>query len=231
MSLPESISNYVHLIKRVHGDNFTLRYFAEDPDASIVRSTMFLTPFVYQFFIYNSLYQVDWPASIQTGALQYHPTRDEEQSQAAFEEFLQNASSSIPDALNRAFADIEVLNIAGSWTMIVPDPLITEEQGTKFLNDLRAFQRNLRGLRRAHHPAQVSEVFPYIRELRGFIYRVRCNIFHGRKSLSEVGEPSQNERIKVYYLFLNGLVTLFFLVVQAYAPPNSSLEPTRPASG
>ncbi len=137
---------------------------------------------------------------------------------------MQNASLSIPDALNRAFVDTEALSITGSWIRIVPDALITEEQGAKFLNDLRAFQWALRRLRRSHDPASLREVFSYIRELRPFIYRVRCNIFHGRKSLAEAVETNQNRRIKLYYRFLNGIVTLFFLVVEAYMPPNNSLE-------
>jgi hypothetical protein len=28
---------------------------------------MWLTPFVYQYFIYNSLYQVDWEKSLASG--------------------------------------------------------------------------------------------------------------------------------------------------------------------
>jgi hypothetical protein len=60
----------------------------------------------------------------------------------------------------------------------------------------------------------LDESFRYIRELRLFVYDVRCNIFHGRKSLADAMESAQNERIRVYFHFLNGLVALFFAVAE-----------------
>jgi hypothetical protein len=63
MPLPSAIFNYIDPLHRTHRDNSTLRHFAQDPD-DIIRSTMSLTPFVYQFFIYNSLYRVNWHVSI-----------------------------------------------------------------------------------------------------------------------------------------------------------------------
>ena len=56
------------MLRRVHQDNSSVGHVAEYEDGS-KRSTMFLTPFVYQFFIYNSIYTIDWPISLQTEAI------------------------------------------------------------------------------------------------------------------------------------------------------------------
>ena len=59
------------VLRKVHDDNCTAEHFAKDP-CGRTRSTMFLTAFVYEFFIYNSLYQVDWSKSTASGNLKYH---------------------------------------------------------------------------------------------------------------------------------------------------------------
>jgi hypothetical protein len=210
MPMSGGVLNLIQLIRSVHRDNSTLVHFAQDPDARI-RSTMYLTPFVYQFFIYNSLYSVDWTASFSTGQLTHQGTSAEDRAQRSYEEFLEHVTRAFPGCLNQAFAELEALDLDGAWTCVVPDPMITEDMGRKFFGDLRRFQGALRSLRRSGSRDNHSVVFECIRELRPFVYRVRCNVFHGRKSLVEALEADQNDRIKVYYHFLKGIVGAFFL--------------------
>ena len=108
----------------------------------------------------------------------------------------------------------------GPWTKIEHDPTITEEEGKAFFGRLRRFQEILRRLERPKGSVRtrrdLEDAFMRIGELRPFIYKVRCNIFHGRKSLVEAVEKNQNKRIEVYFLFLKGLVTLFFGVFKGF---------------
>ena len=127
---------------------------------------------------------------------------------------MQAEASRIPAALDSAFEYFEALPTPGPWTRVIPDTRITEEEGVKFFNDLSKFQSTLRRLRKSPGPACLLQAFSYIRELRLFIYCVRCNIFHGCKSLADAIEQNQNKRIEVYYRFLNGLVTLFFTLMR-----------------
>ena len=89
MSLP--VTDYVKLLRRVHDDNSTAKHFARGPFGTW--STMFLTAFVYEFFLYNSLYQVDWPASSDSGALAYLASGTEDEKQAEFENFLKSRAT------------------------------------------------------------------------------------------------------------------------------------------
>ena len=209
MNLPPTVSSHIHQLRMVHEDNHTLRYFAEYPNATIL-STMYLTPFVHQYFIYNSLYQWNWPISIQDNKFISLTNREEEQ-QEAFVNFIRENLHPSAEEINRAFVDIEVFDIIGSWTKIEPDDYITVEEGDKFFADLRNFQEILRKLRISANSENLPEFYKHINDIRHFLYLVRCNIFHGRKSLADVVESNQNKRIKLYYYFIYGLVTLFFI--------------------
>ena len=74
---------------------------------------MFLTAFVYEFFLYNSLYQVDWPASSDSGALAYLASEREDEKQAEFENFLKSRATA--DLVRQAFRDLEIRSIEGAW--------------------------------------------------------------------------------------------------------------------
>jgi hypothetical protein len=212
-------------LRVVHQDNSQAQHYARSGGNEY--STMYLTPFVYQFFVYNSLYQVDWVESFRTSELVTLNEREEVPKQDAFESFL--AGRATPSALVSAFHGVPWLKGDEWWAKVVPDPLIGPERGKKFFADFRQFQSRLRRMRNVADPSSLlGETFRYIRELRLFIYAVRCNIFHGRKSLADATEPGQNERIRVYFQFLNGLVTLFFAVTGD--KPNKPLQRTLGAS-
>ncbi len=213
--MSQDVTNHVESLRRVHDDNSSAKHFAEDPFGT-QRSTMFLTAFVYEYFIYNSLYQVDWPKSTDSGDLKYYDRGGEERKQTAFEGFLK--SESTPDLVRRAFMDLGTHSMEDSWTKIKPDPGISSEEGEKFFHDFRQFQKTLHRLEPPKDPVKIKKdfegAFMRIGELRPFIYAVRCNIFHGRKSLAEAVDKNQNKRIEVYFLFLKGLVTSFFEVFE-----------------
>ena len=67
----ESAVELVTVLHGVHCDNSKLQYYAERPSGGRV-SIMPLTPFVYEFFLFNSLYQVDWVASNEKTGLVFH---------------------------------------------------------------------------------------------------------------------------------------------------------------
>ena len=202
---------------RIHIDNNDFRYFAQDSAAN-VRSMMYISPFVYQFFIYNSLYQIDWPTSLLSGKIQEFQSKADDVNQAAFENYVFDRLRSMQEAkrinaIGRAFMEIEAKPVNTNWATVIPDARISVENGRKYFNNLRNFKNSLRQLRNTNNPDIIPRIFTYVTELRIFVYDVRCNIFHGRKSLKDAAEPNQDKRIELYYLFLRGLVTLFFVTM------------------
>jgi hypothetical protein len=56
----DSVFEFVRILAEVHRDGTRLIHYARERNSSRERSTMPVTPFVYKFFLYNSLYSVDW---------------------------------------------------------------------------------------------------------------------------------------------------------------------------
>jgi hypothetical protein len=96
-----------------------------------------------------------------------------------------------------------------------------------FSVSLRNFQRELRA--QGGIGSAVNQLIGRIAELRLFVYDVRCNIFHGRKSLADLEDENQNKRIRTYYAFLHGLVSLFFACIDD-AQPGNAADRQQPAS-
>ncbi len=208
-----SAEELVTVLHGVHCDNSKLQYYAERPSGGRV-SIMPLTPFVYEFFLFNSLYQVDWAASNEDTGLVFHPENDfgESKKQRTFLSFIKHHAIEKPADLYRAFEPLlHIEKAEGDWTRITPDSRISILQGDRFFRDIRQLQVLLEQCRTPSDIPTNKKTFEILKECTYFIYLVRNNIFHGSKTLGEVYERNQKRRIEVYDLFLKGLTSLFFL--------------------
>lgn len=213
-TITTSIANFVETLRTIHKENSSVEHFMKIPNSGEEpTTTMYLTPFIYEFFLYNSLYQIDWHKSLGLGRIEAHTFNNEEDQQNAFEDFLREKSKASPDLICKAFGPLSIMETQGDWTRIVPDSRIRLERGDKFFGDLTQLQNRLKRLCRQPTSDLHNEAFNYIFDCRLFVYKVRCNIFHGRKTIHEAYEPGQDKRIEVYYRFLNCLVSLFFEVM------------------
>ncbi len=138
--------------------------------------------------------------------------RHEVPQQDAFEQYLKTElQGQKVRALADAFRQIKNVPVRGEWTRVRPDLKISTEDGEQYFRNIESLQATLNAITNGDESqATQAKAFGLIRELREFVYSVRCNIFHGRKPLVEASEYAQNQRIKVYYYFLHGLVETFF---------------------
>jgi hypothetical protein len=89
------------------------------------------------------------------------------------------------------------------------DKRISKENGTQFFANLNHIQKIF-----AREDQSIDRILDLVGQCRGYVYKVRCNIFHGRKTLLEVKEENQKKRIEVYVLFLSCFLAWFFSVVE-----------------
>ena len=174
------------------------------------------TSFVYEFFLYNSIYQYDWQGSLEDGQLAPWPIEgmSESTQQARLEKFIRNRCRGNPSLLRRALDPIaELDDLQGTWTQVTPDVRITLDQGRSFFKKLSTLADHVRTARSGEELQPTRAVFDLISGCRYFVYLIRNNIFHGSKSIGEIYEVSQRRRLEVYDLFLKCLVSLFFLAV------------------
>lgn len=215
------LTNFVSILERAHDDNARYRYYAKLEQQNRPISTMPITPFVFEFFIYNSIYQVDWVKSIEKGVLQNHPDGSpdgfsESKCQRELEKFLKLHGRNAPQLVHQEFSPLVSLELSGGWLIINPDSRISETHGQRFFQSLK----NIQGIVGAvEEPGELSvnnRLFDSIETCRYYIYLVRNNIFHGSKTLGHTYEENQRRRIEVYLLFLRSLTGLFFSTFRSF---------------
>lgn len=179
-------------------------------------SIMPATPFIFEFFIYNSLYHYDWQKSFSEQRLISHdeqiPDQDQGLSESAkqsrLERFIRDKCRNKPEILRQAF--LPLMSLSGldeSWTEVRSGVRITSADGEGFFKHLRAIKE----LVISNQPLTPSRaLFDEINKCRFFVSNVRNNIFHGSKALGTLGR-NQSRRVEVYHLFIQCLVSLFFL--------------------
>lgn len=212
------VVEFVNLLNHAHNDNQRLRYFAADASERLKnpKTIMPVTPFVFEFFIYNSLYQIDWDATLKAGSLQhYNRELSESKQQCGMEKFLKPYIKRDPTCLKEAFAPIRTLSLDGDWTAVVPDSRISTHDGEKFFSRMRKLQEAIFGAESLSANLTInSALLDDINQCRYHLYLVRNNIFHGSKTLGETYEQNQRQRLEVYLALLRSITGLFFIVVR-----------------
>lgn len=196
-----------------HLDNVAYQYYARDIRSGIrTHSMMPHTSFVYEFFLFNSLYQVDWSSSHRS--VIYHSREDcgESKMQRKFISFLKERSADYPQYIYRAFFPLIYFETAGEWTSVVPDSRIDEEKGDNFFKNINLLKSLLESCKTPSEMPTSNKTFDILQKCTYFIYLVRNNIFHGAKKLGDIYEPNQRRRIEIYDTFLKGINSLFFLL-------------------
>ncbi len=192
-----SIDNYLDTLRQAHCDNARQVYYAMGWQRS--RSTMPVTSFVFDFFIYNSIYQYDWERSIaEADMVAWEDEPTEPQQQNGLERFVRSQCASNPQFLMRAFEPlIHMDELAGEWTEITPiagTRGITTEEGRQFFRKLT----QLRDRVRSRDDLKINKsLFKLISSCRHFVYRIRNAVFHGAKSIGETqGNRTKYEHIQ-----------------------------------
>jgi hypothetical protein len=208
-----SIENFLASIHHAHLDNARQVYVAKTIGSGQgERGVSPVTNFVFEFFLYNSLYAVDWKSSFAECRLVYHDRADkitESKMQNALEKFCrQKCGDGSSKILVEAFLPLAGLNdLAGAWTHITPDDRLSAKDGSGFFEKITEIGQ----LAANDALGPTKRTFELISSCRYFAYRVRNYIFHGSKTLGEIYEVDQARRIGVYDLFLRCLNSLFFL--------------------
>lgn len=96
------------------------------------------TSFVYEFFLYNSVYQYDWETTLQEGKLiPWSEDLSQTQQQSRLEKFLRSRCKDSHELLPHAFYPLaEIEDLEGDWTQVTPDAR-KEKRGRVSTFDIR----------------------------------------------------------------------------------------------
>ncbi|MDB2318008.1 hypothetical protein N9V88_00310, partial [bacterium] len=127
----QSPSELIEILYRMHLENSDSIYFAKKPRGPQL-STMPITPFVFEYFLYNSIYQIDWEATYPTNSVIFHPDEITPSKQKRkLNDFIKSNSIESPAKVYRAFHPLTFLPpLTGDWTSITPDARVAQIDGT-----------------------------------------------------------------------------------------------------
>jgi hypothetical protein len=197
---------------RCHEDNAASRYRIALGGSE--REITGLSFFIFEYFIFNTLYQLDWPASLDgcPVPLDRAVCRDEDAQQRAFFEFIRSRPDFDDAWLSRSFRPLAAMTALVAdqmedWTNAVVGSDRPDASGHEFRKNLLALRQLAADTRGA---PDRDRFFALIEACRRYVYRVRGDIFHGRKNLAVAERPEQERRIEAYGVFLYCCLSLFF---------------------
>ena len=199
----EKLRNFLTIMSNAFEDNRQFEHYAKRKDCSFDISTMPVTAFVYNFFIYNSLYSIDWSKSIDSTEIILHGDSNREgRKQNQFDLFTNKIAkiNTYKSIYMSSFSPIVNIDLTGKWTAITPDTNISIQDGLRYFNKMTLLCKRIIDYEERGEIA-LGVFFDLITECRYYIYMVRNNIFHGTKHLGEIWDLDQRKRIEVYNSF------------------------------
>jgi hypothetical protein len=205
------IENYVDTLHRTHMDNARSCYQAVyGPNSANTISP--ITNLIFELFLFNSLYSVDWDSTFKEDSLTFFDTgRDGPSEPKKQREFIKACKHRIDSSTQFVLADA-FSPLAGhltsdrDWMRVQPDDRITTELGEKFFRDIVWIANTAQ--ERSLFADKVT--FKAIDSCTYFVYLVRNNIFHGQKRLGEIYDRDHLKRLSIYDLFIRCVNSMFF---------------------
>lgn len=207
-----------------------MNHYAEY-DGSRVYSTMPATSFLYNFFIYNTIYQYDWETSIrlktptpwsmeresQAGGLTAEPLKSDSEfsRQKRLEKFMRSACKRDKTILHSALLPLSRLSdLNGRWTSLFVSTSRTHREGVaSFFTHLSELSSSIQAAQKTGDGifAATKQNFEMIQKCRYFVYTLRNDIISGSKTLGDLVDVNHEKRVAHYDLFIKSLLQLFFL--------------------
>lgn len=147
------------------------------------------THFVYAFFVFNSLYSLNWEESLLHNGRNEWGKKDERKKINAAIDFCCSEEGRRAKLCEQLSVSLQASNIEALSKLKTSN---NEEKASA-----GDFQRSVK-LLTEHKTLTVHS----IKAILGLVYLVRCNVFHGRKTTLEMSQEDQRQRFDIYTLIL-----------------------------
>ncbi|MFH0959471.1 MAG: hypothetical protein V1897_12280 [Pseudomonadota bacterium] len=234
---------FLELLFNAFRDNSRMNHYAEY-DGSRIYSTMPVTSFLYNFFLYNTIYQYDWETSIrQKAPTPWSLERDTQVSgevvessksdsefgkQKRLEKFMRKNCKRDRTILHIALTPLSNLSdLNGIWTALFVSTSRTHREAVEsFFKHLSELSHAIKVSKETGDGifAATKQNFEMIQKCRYFIYILRNDIFSGSKTLGDCVDINQGKRVAHYDLFIKCLLQLFFLTQELGPLPEGAFN-------
>jgi len=161
------------------------------------------TNFIYSFFVFNYIYNYDWERSFDNNKLyESHEKYESNKIYKMIEYFIRtNEKKTIQN-----YIDILKTNLPYKYKKsfnILSNIRDNTEKSKKFLT---AFEEIY------EVENDINKYITKLKKIYYFIYKVRCNIFHGSKTEIQMIEHNQKQRMEIYTSLLLSINELFTII-------------------
>lgn len=177
----------------------------------------FPTRFIYAFFAFNSLYNVDWGASYDAGRI-LPVSKVKAIVKGKLIEVEEKERNKQAKYLSYCFKDASFVRMYKEFFIRSVLKESTKEEVKEILSEIRLDSGSVRNegyvrkFRMAVDDLLMRNRFDKdtVATILDFIYSVRCNIFHGVKSIDEMKDYGQQDRLDIYACFVVALNQMVF---------------------
>ncbi len=193
--------------------------FAKELDHGVTRDNRMWelfepTKFVYSFFSFNMLYEIDWDESINRGfSWDYRGKRDLYTSNKIIyllQFIYKNSNEKIFKKYYSKYD--ENFQIILNSNNIVEDYNIKKSDKTDFLEEEKSYLENYKDAIKKLDEGDFGIKDHY--KLIIFTYQIRNNIFHGLKKATEMKKSGQRERLKDYSYVIMATIEMFLDIMK-----------------
>lgn len=159
------------------------------------------TYFMYMFCFFNTLYNVNWKESVESGFQTLYTDNEYDSSKIrSLVDFCFSDDEFWPRYVNRFVSTLLQKRNQDDIKEALKDIKRDKSPNGNFyadkkeeINSIKRFQKDVKELiyNRNFDKYRIQKTID-------FIYKVRCNIFHGIKCLHELGEYAQRDRMEIY---------------------------------
>lgn len=165
------------------------------------------TLFMYAFYFFNTLYSINWEESIKRGKIWHHDDDTHERDKFnCLIEFCIKDDEDFSNIFKDKFVEIISAELTRSQIFsiintIKPDKgylgRVTKTKISNFKKSIESlFDRKLEN--------------DIVQEIIGFVYLIRNNIFHGTKTLEQMGEGEHQAKLLLYSYFIIAVNQMLF---------------------
>ena len=196
----DSIYNQVSILFTIHRDINSCIHAVRKGNQELVEPFI-PTHFIYEFFIFNTIYSINWQNSLKYGNIS-NLWGDELDKQKKYLDFIFNNEEfvkSYDSKFKKIFFKIDVNEIKYVKERVRLDkdhfPKHIKDRGSlKDNNELDNFKKAVDSILDDKQLINKEN----IQSIITLIYRVRCNIFHGVKSIDELNREIERKKLKFY---------------------------------
>ena len=214
----KALSNEIHSLKEIHLSVTKIQHGINTENKGWI--DYFPSQFVYSFFTFNTLYNINWRESLRYGIWQSYIKTQEPNSKSCriYEETKQKYYTNVCLGKNNEFAEFfRPLFFKIVYHGYSPELIRTVLKGVKIdQSDNGRIDEN----KKTSFIMQFEELYlptgftqEAIYNVIHFLYLVRCNLFHGTKDWKEIQNLSQQIRFRIYANIMTAINQMVFSMI------------------